>query len=134
MSSAKAAMLVTIGLAPSQPMTKPWAAATNNPKISDRMTAGKIPHDNSAPTNTRVVADTVAPRLKEMTFPLKVISVMPTATQPINEAVVISASKFAALRKPGEDRAIPNKAMRNAPRRAIMSRPPRLRLLRIPND
>ena len=55
----------------------------------------------TASTKTMAVAPTVAPKANDMMFPLIVISVMPIATQPMNDTVVSSDNMLGPERKPG---------------------------------
>jgi hypothetical protein len=51
--------------------------------------------------NTIAVTPTVAPNANDMMFPLMVMSVMPIATQPMNDTVVRSARMLGSAKKPG---------------------------------
>ena len=51
--------------------------------------------------NTIAVTPTVAPSANDMMLPLIVMSVMPIATQPINDTVVRSERMLGPARKPG---------------------------------
>ena len=51
--------------------------------------------------NTIAVTPTVAPSANDMMLPLMVMSVMPIATQPINDTVVSSDRMLGLARKPG---------------------------------
>jgi hypothetical protein len=67
---------------------------------------------------TMVVADKVAPRQNDMTFPLRVMKVMPTATQPTKDIVVSSDRILVVERNPGVARA----AMTRLPPASIRTR------------
>jgi hypothetical protein len=51
--------------------------------------------------NTIAVTPTVAPSANDMMFPLMVMSVIPIATQPMNDTVVSSERMLGAAKKPG---------------------------------
>jgi hypothetical protein len=60
--------------------------------------------------NTIAVAPTVAPSAKDMMLPLMVMSVMPIATQPMNDTVVSSDRMLGPARKPGVPRVTASRA------------------------
>ncbi len=70
------------------------------PNKSASTNAGEIPSDKLA-KKINADADTVAPRHSDMTLPVSVMKVMPTATQPIKEIAVSSALTLSGDVKPG---------------------------------
>ena len=62
--------------------------------------AGNTPRDRLA-RNTSAEADTVAPSASDMMFPVMVMKVMPTATQPMNEIAFSSELMLSGDVKPG---------------------------------
>jgi hypothetical protein len=99
--NAVAAMLTMIGLARTKPMTKPCAALISAPNASAAKKPNTTPPTLTAAMKIMALAPTSAPSENDMMFPLMVISVMPTATQPMKETVVSSESMLGFDRKPG---------------------------------
>src|SRR5579862_5372256 len=103
---AVAAMLTMMGLARMAPITSPWRALVSAANVSAAAKAKTTPPKFTARTNTMAVAPTSAPSENEMMLPLIVISVMPIATQPMKETVVISDRALGSERNPGVDNAV----------------------------
>ena len=83
-------MLTMMGLARNQPIRNPCNALVNPAKASAAMSPKAKPPQLTARTKIIAVAPTSAPSANDMMFPLMVISVIPTATQPMKETVVSS--------------------------------------------
>ena len=113
---AKAAMETMIGCERKKPMVKPCSAVTSTPKPSAAMRPKAAPPQFSAAMNTMAEAAVVMPRLNDNRLPLMVISVMPTATQPMKETAVRTDRMLAGRKKPGVNRVAPTKRTMKAKR------------------
>jgi hypothetical protein len=98
---ARAAMLMMMGLARTQPIRNPCSPVSSEPNISPMSSPGPKPSRFAARMNTIAVTPTVAPSANDMMFPLMVTSVMPIATQPMNDTVVRSDRMLGPDKKPG---------------------------------
>ena len=93
-------MLTMIGLALKYPTIQPCrpvraALNTNATASAPASPSGRLN------VNTMVVAPSVAPSANDMMLPESVMKVMPMATQPMNDIVVISDTRLTFERKPG---------------------------------
>src|SRR6201999_2395214 len=96
-----AAMEIIIGLARSDPMTRPWMPVTNPPNTRDPANATAKPLALSNAVNRKAEEAAVAPGANDITLPPTVMNVIPAAIQPMTEAVVSSAVKLGIDRKLG---------------------------------
>ena len=98
---ASAAILTMIGLARTQPIKSPCRPVSSDAEGRPTSNPRPKPSQLTARMNTIAVTPTVAPSANDMMFPLIVISVMPIATQPMNDTVVSSDRMLGPARKPG---------------------------------
>ena len=94
-------MLMMIGLARTEPISSPCSPVSSEPNITPTSRPAPKPSQFAARMNTIAVTPTVAPSANDMMLPLMVMSVMPIATQPMNDTVVSSARMLGPARKPG---------------------------------
>ena len=107
-------MLTMIGLARSQPTSIPCAAVAAPAKARVSSTAGTRPVGRRT-MKAMAEAEAVAPRLKEMTLPLSVTKLIPTATQPTTDVVLAMAIRFGRDRNPGVATARPRSTAKPRP-------------------
>ena len=94
-------MLTMIGLARTQPISSPCRPVSSEPNSSPMTRPKPKPSQFEARINTIAVTPTVAPSANDIMLPLIVMSVMPIATQPMNDTVVSSERMLGPARKPG---------------------------------
>ena len=82
-------------------MAKPCTPLRSAPDASAATTPKATPPQFTAAMKIIAVAPTIAPRQKDMMFPLIVISVIPMATHPTKETVVNNDKMLGFDRKPG---------------------------------
>ena len=73
--------------------------------------------------NTIPLVESVTPSANDMIFPLNVMKVIPTATQPMKDVVFNSENRLTVVKKPGVANAAATSASNAAKRIATSTRP-----------
>jgi hypothetical protein len=99
-------MLTMMGLARTQPITKPCMQLTRPPNVIAISNPKNNPPLLAARIKIMAVAPTRALNENDMMLPLMVINVMPTATHPMKETVVNRDERVGLEKNPGVESAI----------------------------